>query len=446
MQKRGPAMKAGASWTPVQYLWKSRVPLIVVPVLIALSWHAEEPHADAINLEHALCSIILEVLVLVTLALGTGYLRLPFSSTWWLVLHAAFAIQTRFLLGVATVLSLSVLLTWYGLRLQHPEAVSALWAGAPMPSRGCRVKWQLWDLCVHLWPALMMLYNHGPSLGWNLGSKSGSVTSFSAVVALPMSLLWLLGLRLGLEEVKTQGGLSLSRYAYRVSPELPTEAWTFVHASHFLVCLTWLAALTLPATALGVTGLFVLMGCVKQPFTTAWWCMFATSLWFNYGPSWWSVASVPNLQLLEGMTCICAMTMSTGFYGAQVLSPLAFRSMVLNWAVHPMAKWFPWMSKPLLRWVETTTFWILARLGDSMLHLIPSIVAVCLFHSSLTFLSALCALPMNLIWLYSAGARSLKATNDLYGIEPPLSPATLHFVYGSHWALCTGAAAFCLLR
>jgi hypothetical protein len=38
-----------------------------------------------------------------------------------------------------------------------------------------------------------------------------------------------------------------------------------------------------------------------------------------------------------------------------------------------------------------------------MLHLIPSIVAVCLFHSSVTFLSALVAFPMNLVWLYSAG-------------------------------------------
>lgn len=28
-----------------------------------------------------------------------------------------------------------------------------------------RVAWQLWDLCVHLWPAVMMLYSHGPSLG-----------------------------------------------------------------------------------------------------------------------------------------------------------------------------------------------------------------------------------------------------------------------------------------
>ena len=43
----------------------------------------------------------------------------------------------------------------------------------------------------------------------------------------------------------------------------------------------------------------------------------------------------------------------------------------LTWVFVPRrfkAKWFPWMSKPLLRWVETTTFWILARLGDS--HLI----------------------------------------------------------------------------
>ena len=30
--------------------------------------------------------------------------------------------------------------------------------------------------------------------------------------------------------------------------------------------------------AAGVTGLFILMGIVKQPFTTAWWCMFATCI------------------------------------------------------------------------------------------------------------------------------------------------------------------------
>ena len=70
-----------------------------------------------------------EILVPYSLAIGTGYLRLPFSITWWLVLLAAFAVQTRFLLAVATVLSLSVLLTWYGLRLRHAEAITALWAG-----------------------------------------------------------------------------------------------------------------------------------------------------------------------------------------------------------------------------------------------------------------------------------------------------------------------------
>lgn len=428
----------------MQYLWKSRVPLIAVPVLIGLqNWHAEHPSdTDALGTQN----ILVEVLLLLGLALGTGYLRLPFSITWWLVLLAAYAIQTRFLLGVATVLSLSVLLTWYGLRFQHAAAISALWAGAPMTSRWCRVAWQLWDLCVHLWPAVMMIYSHGPS--WTAPATAGVVTPLSALVALPMSLTWLCGLSLGLtEDAIRQGDLSLSRHAYRVSSELPKEAWIFVHASHGVVCLTWILALLLPGIALGVTGLFILMGIVKQPFTTAWWCMFATCMCFNYGPlrQWRLVEQPANLKLLEGLCCICAATMSLGFYGAQVFSPWAFRSMVLNWAVRPLARWFPSISKPLLHAVETKTFWILARLGDSMLHLIPSIVAVCLFHSSVTFLSALVAFSMNLVWLYSAGARSLEATNELYGVEPHLASGTLHFVYGSHWLVCTGVAAWCAI-
>lgn len=439
-------MKAPGSWTPVQYLWKSRVPLVAVPVLIGLqNWHAEHPDVTDLTALGGR-NILLEVLLLLGLALGTGYLRLPFSITWWLVLLAAYAIQTRFLLGVATVLSLSVLLTWYGLRFQHAAAISALWAGAPMTSRWCRVAWQLWDLCVHLWPAVMMIYSHGPSLGWSAPASSGVVTPLSALVALPMSLTWLCGLSLGLTKDEIRGGdLSLSRHAYRVSSELPQEAWIFVHASHGIVCLTWILALLLPGIALGVTGLFILMGIVKQPFTTAWWCIFATCMWFNYGPTQWrSVEEAANLKLLEGLCCICAATMSLGFYGAQVFSPWAFRSMVLNWAVRPLARWFPSISKALLGAVETEIFWILARLGDSMLHLIPSILAVCLFHSSVTVLSAAVAMPLNLVWLYSAGARSLEATNELYGVEPHLASGTLHFVYGSHWMVCTGVAAWCL--
>ena len=45
----------------------------------------------------------------------------------------------------------------------------------------------------------------------------------------------------------------------------------------------------------------------------------------------------------------------------------------------------------------------------------------------------------------SKKSASCEATNDLYGIEPPLCPATLNFVYGSHWALCTGVLGVYLI-
>ena len=61
-------------------------------------------------------------------------------------------------------------------------------------------------------------------------------------------------------------------------------------------------------------------------------------------------------------------------YGSR--NPRTIRCGPRLWRNSPslQAKWFPWMSKPLLRWVETTTFWILARLGDS--HLINQKKAV----------------------------------------------------------------------
>eukprot|EP00438_Fugacium_kawagutii_P034926 Skav206387 [mRNA] locus=scaffold834:538407:547754:- [translate_table: standard] len=68
-----PAMKAAqGSWTPVQYLWKSRVPLIAVPVLIGLqNWHSEHLSNDSVA--HPVQHITSEVLLLLGLALGTGH-------------------------------------------------------------------------------------------------------------------------------------------------------------------------------------------------------------------------------------------------------------------------------------------------------------------------------------------------------------------------------------
>ncbi|CAE7760917.1 unnamed protein product, partial [Symbiodinium sp. CCMP2456] len=95
-----PCRDALHSFTPLQYVWKSRAPLIAVPVLAGLR---QLPHRQVA--EDTPSSILLEIALLSALAVGSGFVRLPFSATWWLVLLAAFITQTRFILGVATVLS-----------------------------------------------------------------------------------------------------------------------------------------------------------------------------------------------------------------------------------------------------------------------------------------------------------------------------------------------------
>jgi len=185
------------------------------------------------------------------------------------------------------------------------------------------------------------------------------------------------------------------------------------------------------------------MGAIKQPFTTAWWCLFVLSVWITGADS--RRHESPAVEHLKGITCICAATMSMGFYGAQVLAPSAFRSMVMNWAVHPLVHAAP-AAKPLLRWAQRDAFWVSARLADCFLHFIPSVIAMYLFCASVTVTTAVMALPLNMVWLACTGARSLEATNQLYGITPPLSKLALNYVYASHWALCTGVAVYCLAR
>ncbi|CAE7288941.1 unnamed protein product [Symbiodinium natans] len=431
---------APQSFTPWQYVWKSRVPLIAVPVLAGLRQLPPRPVA-----EDTLSSILLEVALLCGLAVGSGYVRLPFSATWWLVLLAALITQTRFILGVATVLSLSVLLTWYGLRLQHAAAVTALWGGGVLTSPWSRLFWQSWDLCVHGLPALAMLWFHGPCLGLSGPMGPGPVTASAAAAALPLSLLWLFGLCLGLPEFKCN--LCQTRLAYRIAPGLPKEAWRWVHGSHGFVCLAWFLSLALPSPAAGIYGLFAFIGLIRQPFTLGWWCLFLTSLWFTFGQEMSRTGSSlpePALQLLQGMTCCCAATTATGFYGVQVLAPHAFASLIDTWIVDPMVHACPSHSALIRRIAATRSFRAATRLGDCFLHLFPTTGAILLFWPSVTAAAAFLSLPANLIWLLSTGSWSLDATNRLYGVKPPLKAATLHFVYGSHWTLCLGLGALCL--
>eukprot|EP00931_Biecheleriopsis_adriatica_P003961 TRINITY_DN105703_c0_g1_i1.p1 TRINITY_DN105703_c0_g1~~TRINITY_DN105703_c0_g1_i1.p1 ORF type:complete len:465 (+),score=72.82 TRINITY_DN105703_c0_g1_i1:112-1506(+) len=439
-------------WSPLQGLWKSRLPVVAVPILAGLQHvTAEEQTREGGYLESGL-----QVLLLCCIALCTGYWRLPFSVTWWLILLAAFALQTQLLLGAAAVLSLSVLCGWYGLRCLHPQAVTALWGGATVTSSAARACWQAWDFCVHGAPAVLVLYWHGPSLGIFREQTAGAASFTAVSVVLPLNVIWLWGLCLGIRPDWRSfwpGSLQLSQteLAYHVSPPLPRSAWSWVYGSHWAVCLLWGAVLVLPREVLLVYGLFVLVGMAWQPYTLGWWCLFLASLWQGGGGSYLRALSGAtageHILLLEGICCCCAASTSLGFYGAQLLAPYAFRALLDHWLLQPAARWLPEpVAGSLQHWAESWSFVVVTRIGDCLLHLVPTSIAVVLFFPSLSAKAALAALPTNLVWLASTGSLKLAMTSKIYGVEPPLPGHVLKYLYGCHWALCGALFLFCTLR
>lgn len=434
------------AWPPLFMLWKSRLPAIVVPVLAGLRQLSVSRSPDRRG--GVLGESVpqgAEVLIVLGITLSTGYLRLPFTVTWWLIMLAAFALETQLLLGVAVTLSLSVILGWYGVRLCHPHAVSALWGGARGGGAhltGARVVvWKAWDLFVHLLPALMVLYAHGPSLrGGQL--LPGTPTAFAVGLALPLNVFWLWGLGLGMPsnprlKLWPRGMLlTETNVVYRVEPKLPQHAWNWIYGSHWCVCASWLACLVLPGEVLFVYGVFLFVGLVQHPFTEAWWTLFLAAL---YGGGAW--------PLLESITWCCAVTTSTGFYGTQVLVPGAFRGLMQTWLVNPVCRRAPARHAPTLRALtETSAFFVAARIGDLFLHALPTSVAIYLFRGSITSFAALAALPTNLLWLVGSGQTTLAGTNKVYGIAPDLPGYVWNFIYMSHWVFCAAAWCFCARR
>lgn len=438
-----------SGWPALLGIWKSRLPLIIVPVLAGLQRSREGGlgrYRGSVP-SGGLALQVFEVLLLLSIVLGTGRLRLPFSVAWWLVLLAAFALETELLIGVATVLSLSVLLSWYGARLYHPPAVSALWGGsrlkAPNPTGLLLACWCVWDLVVHLLPGALVLHWHGPRVSYSAGFERGTVTPAAVVLALPMNVIWLWGLGLSMPRgrekqrpflwpLTTQ--LEDTNAVYRVVPKPPKVAWLWIYGAHWFACTVWLAAALMPAEVLFAYAVFTFFGVIHQPYTASWWAIFVVA-----------VLGRGACPALEGMACCCAGTLLLGFYSAQLLAPHAFRALVRCWVIAPLQERCPSCLSAVARTVaaEPSWFFLLARLGDLCIHLIPSMAAMCLYWGRVTPAVALAALPSNLLWLFGARGCSPADSNRVYGVEPDLPGLVWWLIYASHWVGCATTALAC---
>jgi len=435
-------------------LWKSRLPVIVIPVLATLR-QVSHPNAFATQYLGSVWLRSLELALLVAITVGTGFSQLPFSVTWWLVLLTAFVLETPLILGVATVLSLSVAIGWYGVQMLYPHAIMALWGG-PMGENDekCdveRICWRLWDMCVHAAPAVLLLWWHGPSISGG-GISPGTVTMPALLASLPLNVLWLWGLGIGLPSEDSRRWALTSRLwpigvrladsniVYNVHPDLSDAVWRWVYGVHWVACVMWMAALTLQREVLVLNSIFFVAGLAWMPFTSAWWVTFIIA--FIAGDS---------MPLFRGMSWSAAAPVAMGWYGAQFCYPYIFESLVKAWAVRPIERWAPlWFSK---RWLAASTskgFAVGARLGDTMLHLLPTMTALYLFRSNVTADAALAAIPGNIVyWVafaMTSGACRLSETNRIYGIDRNLPDSAWSAIFGVHPLFCAVVYGSCRLQ
>mmetsp|Transcript_29942 Transcript_29942/g.85737 ORF Transcript_29942/g.85737 Transcript_29942/m.85737 type:complete len:479 (+) Transcript_29942:39-1475(+) len=452
-----------SQWSWQLKLWKSRLPVVVVPLLASLRNLAEErrlagplaadgfePPARTVSGLPREASYCVEFALLCGLAASTGTLQLPFSVTWWLILLAAFVLETDLTVGVATVLSLSVLLGWYGVRLRHPHAVMALWGGSrggsAAPKDGLMwLCWQAWDLVVHLLPGVLMLYWHGPSL-----SRGPCVPAGIAAVAasLPLNMLWLWSLG---GSLPTQPGgtwavrrrlwpwglrLSETNAVYGVEPLLPDGAWGWIFGSHWLVCAVWAACLTLPRDVLLAYSVFMGHGLLWLPFTNAWWTVFLIAVFSSgVGP------------YFRGIAACCGATTAIGWYGTQMLVPYALPCLLGVWIFDPVERRAPtWVSSRILRLKGSNAVINLLRFGDLFLHFFPTLTAMILFRGDISRGSALASLPCNLLYLASTRSTKFADTNLIYRVTPEPPAYVWTFIYGSHLAFCGCVFLACCAR
>jgi len=255
---------------PLLFMWKVRLPLIAWPVMAGLRCLAGT-EGRLSSLDSPPISFFAEAALVLAITGGTALLQLPFSVTWWFLLIAAFALETQLLIGVSTVLAMSLMLGWYGSVIRHPHAISTLWScrfGNVAETAGLNATgvttiplriWQAWDVVVHALPAVLMLLWHGPSFGIFEEARSGTVTPAAVLLAMPLTFVWLSCMSLARGRAPWQARLRDSNAVYCIHPALPDKCWQWVFGSHPALCALWLIFLTLPSAMAPYAAAFPLL-------------------------------------------------------------------------------------------------------------------------------------------------------------------------------------------
>jgi len=231
-----------AEWMEgMQMLYKVRMPFIALFVCGGL--HKLSAEAGPTLGRNISQFWLIEAALIFTTAAVTGYMKLHFTQTWWLLIIFAYFFQLPFTLHVATVTAMGLVVVWYGLLCCCPQAIEALWGGSQgkraqtvknlMPTSG----WIAWDLSVHAIPSVLLM-----------SKCSRDVGVHAPFVAMLIHAVWLIGLGLRMGKVVN---LSLKFrdvedvYKFEFGPAADQLCRWIFHGS-VLVSSAWAAYLVLP--------------------------------------------------------------------------------------------------------------------------------------------------------------------------------------------------------
>merc|ERR1719469_1628841 len=79
-------------------------------------------------------------------------------------------------------------------------------------------------------------------------------------MALPLTLVWFVGLMMGGGKSLCLVQLADTNVVYQIAPNLPNSCWRWIYGSHLMACSLWLMLLTVPSTGARCAASLPLLG------------------------------------------------------------------------------------------------------------------------------------------------------------------------------------------